>query len=60
VYDSANVWVRNIHIIDCHSGVFTGGTEFVSGAACLLLPACLLLQFILHSALCCCLGGDVM
>jgi len=37
--------VRNIHIIDCHSGVFTGGTEFVSdgrlpAACCLLLPVC--------------------
>ncbi|KAL4419158.1 hypothetical protein ABPG77_009134 [Micractinium sp. CCAP 211/92] len=30
VYDSANAWVRNIHIIDCASGVFVGGTEFVT------------------------------
>ncbi|KAL4430794.1 hypothetical protein ABPG75_006050 [Micractinium tetrahymenae] len=30
IYDSANTWARNIHIIDCASGVFVGGAEFVT------------------------------
>ncbi|KAL4430798.1 hypothetical protein ABPG75_006054 [Micractinium tetrahymenae] len=30
IYDSANTWARNIHIIDCTSGVFVGGAEFVT------------------------------
>ncbi|KAL4434078.1 hypothetical protein ABPG75_000519 [Micractinium tetrahymenae] len=30
VYDAANLWVKNVHIIDSTNGVFASGTEFVT------------------------------